>query len=99
LSDKDQPAELRRVSPIAGYDVSGVTYPAHMAHSGFTGMADAVPIVEAESGNGWDGETAQRLALLRVRTSSGERIYSMSSAFARRVAQMLVDAADLADES
>ena len=77
----------------------GVTYRAHMTRSGFTGMADVVPIVEPESGNGWDGEKAQRLALPRVRTSSGERIYSMSPAFARHVAQMLVDAADLADES
>jgi hypothetical protein len=86
------------VSPIAGYDVSDVTCAAHMAHSGVTGMADVVPIVEAESGNG-GRETAQRLALLRVRTSSGERISSMPSAFARRVAQLLVDAAQLADDS
>jgi hypothetical protein len=70
-----------------------------MKPSGFTDMADVVPIIEAESGNGWDGESAHRLALLRVRTSAGERIYSMSPAFARQVAQMLVDAANLADES
>ena len=70
-----------------------------MKSSGFTGMADVVSIIEAESGNGWDGKSARRLALLRVRTSSGERIYSMSPAFARQVVQMLVDAASLADES
>lgn len=60
-------------------------------------MADAVPAVDFETGNGWDGETAHPLVLMRVVTSETNRILSMPPAVARRLAAMLVASAETAD--
>ena len=58
-------------------------------------MAEAEPIVEAETGYGMAADSLERIVLLRVQTARRETMYSMSRPYALQLARMLHEAVEL----